>query len=582
MHVAITDQQPGQFRFGPVIENDRVRFQLWAPQARSVQVVIDGADPVPLQRDKEGYWQGCCKAAGGTLYRFDVDGTLVPDPASRFQPRDVEGPSEVVDPQTYRWRHKYWAGRPWEEAVIYELHAGLCGGYDGVRRLLPELASLGVTAVELMPIGDFAGSRNWGYDAVMPFAPDSVYGSPDALRHLVDEAHGLGLMILLDVVYNHFGPHGNYLPSYAPGFFDEATPTPWGAAIDFRQQAVRRFFTENALYWLSEFRFDGLRLDAVHAICDRSWLAEMAAQVRRALPHRQVHLVLENEHNDAALLRAGFNAQWNDDFHNVMHVLLTEENHAYYRDFANRPAERLARCLAEGFIYQGERSANLGASRGQPSGDLPPSAFVSFLQNHDQVGNRALGERLTVLASPGALRAAMALLLLCPQIPLLFMGEEHGATEPFLFFTDFHGDLADAVREGRRREFAHSPGFADASARETIPDPNDPASFAASVPRADGPGAQTWNGQMRHLLALRREHIVPVLRGARALGATAVGEKAVLATWRLRDGALLTIACNFGQDDATVSMPSGAPIFGDAPHGDVLGSERTLVWLARS
>jgi maltooligosyltrehalose trehalohydrolase len=451
-----------------------------------------------------------------------------------------------------------------------------------VRKRLPDLAALGVTAIELMPVGEFAGSRNWGYDGVMPFAPDSAYGTPDSLRALVDEAHGLGLMMFLDVVYNHFGPHGNYLPGYAADFFDESTPTPWGAAIDFRQPAVRRFFSENAHYWLSQFRFDGLRLDAAHAICDRSWLLEFVGEMRGAFPDRHVHLVLENEHNDAALLRAGFSAQWNDDFHNVMHVLLTGEGHAYYRDFAAAPAQRLARCLAEGFIYQGEESPNLGASRGQPSADLPPGSFVSFLQNHDQVGNRALGERLTVLASPGALRAAMALLLLCPQIPLLFMGEEYGASEPFVFFTDFHGDLADAVREGRRREFAHSPGFGDASALETIPDPNDPASFSASLPRADGPGAREWNEYVRHLLGLRHDKIVPVLRGARALAAKAVGAKAVLASWQLRDGALLTIACNLGRDDATVAMPAGTPIFGTAPHGDTLPPESTLVWLLRS
>jgi maltooligosyltrehalose trehalohydrolase len=570
------------YRFGPAIDDDLVRFQLWAPQAGSVQVLINGTGPVPLELDVDGYWQGRCKGGAGTRYRFEVDGTTVPDPASRFQPQDVDGPSEVVDATSYSWRTKYWAGRPWEEAVIYEVHAGLCGGYDGVRKLLPNLAALGVTAVELMPIGDFAGTRNWGYDGVTPFAPDSAYGTPDSLRTLVDEAHGLGLMMFLDVVYNHFGPHGNYLPGYASQFFDEATPTPWGAAIDFHQPAVRRFFTENAHYWLSQFRFDGLRLDAVHAICDRTWLLEMAGEIRNAFPDRHVHLVLENEHNDAALLRAGFNAQWNDDFHNVMHVLLTGENHAYYRDFADRPAERLARCLSEGFIYQGEASPNLGGTRGQPSGDLPPASFVAFLQNHDQVGNRALGERLSSLASLGALRAAMALLLLSPQIPLLFMGEEHGAVDPFLFFTDFHGDLADAVRDGRRREFAHSPGFDDASARESIPDPNDPASFSVSVPRADAPGAREWNDYLRRLLKLRHDNIVPALRGAHALGAKAVGEKAVLASWQLRDGGLLTIACNLGQDDAMVAMPAGKPLFGDPPRGDVLPAEITLAWLLRS
>jgi len=565
--------------FGPSLDADGATFSLWAPDARAVDVAITGRERTPLKRDGDGFWTGHASARAGDLYRFDVDGRQVPDPASRFQPQDVGGPSELIDPRAYAWRHPDWLGRPWEETVFYELHVGLCGGFLGVRDRLRDLADLGVTAVELMPIADFAGGRNWGYDGVLPFAPDSVYGRPDDLRTLVDEAHGLGLMVFLDVVYNHFGPEGNWLPSYAPSFFDEAKHTPWGAAIDFRKPVVRRFFSDNALYWLEDFRVDGLRLDAIHQILDRSWLVDLATEVRARLPDRHVHLVVENENNDAALLTQGFDAQWNDDFHNVLHVLLTGETHAYYRDFADQPARRLARCLSQGFIYQGEPSPNHdGRPRGQRSGDLPPTAFVSFLQNHDQVGNRALGERLTSLADPKALRAAIVLLLLCPQIPMLFMGEEVGAREPFLFFTDFHGDLAKAVREGRRKEFAGEPGFADAAARARIPDPNAGSTYNASLWTADAPDAADWRALVKQLLTLRRARIIPQLKDCKALGAIVLGEKAVLARWRLSAGGTLTLAVNLGATEAGLDLPEGAPLFGDHP-GEAVPPYTTLAWI---
>jgi len=565
--------------FGPSLDADGATFSLWAPDARAVDVAITGRERTPLKRAGDGFWTGHASARAGDLYRFDVDGRQVPDPASRFQPQDVGGPSELIDPRAYAWRHPDWLGRPWEETVFYELHVGLCGGFLGVRDRLRDLADLGVTAVELMPIADFAGGRNWGYDGVLPFAPDSVYGRPDDLRTLVDEAHGLGLMVFLDVVYNHFGPEGNWLPSYAPSFFDEAKHTPWGAAIDFRKPVVRRFFSDNALYWLEDFRVDGLRLDAIHQILDRSWLVDLATEVRARLPDRHVHLVVENENNDAALLTQGFDAQWNDDFHNVLHVLLTGETHAYYLDFADHPARRLARCLSQGFIYQGEPSPNHdGRPRGQRSGDLPPTAFVSFLQNHDQVGNRALGERLTSLADPKALRAAIVLLLLCPQIPMLFMGEEVGAREPFLFFTDFHGDLAKAVREGRRKEFAGEPGFADAAARARIPDPNAGSTYNASLWTADAPDAADWRALVKQLLTLRRARIIPQLKDCKALGAIVLGEKAVLARWRLSAGGTLTLAVNLGATEAGLDLPEGAPLFGDHP-GEAVPPYTTLAWI---
>lgn len=566
-------------RFGPRLEADGAVFRLWAPDAGVVRLLIDAEPPREMARGANGVWSLAASARPGALYRFEVDGALAPDPASRFQPADVDGPSQLVDETAYAWRHPDWPGRPWEETVLYEAHLGALGGYRGLAERLPALAELGITAIELMPIADFPGQRNWGYDGVLPFAPDSAYGPRDGLKALVDEAHGLGLMVFLDVVYNHFGPHGNWLPAYAKGFFDPRVETPWGAAIDFSRPEARGFFTENALYWLEAFRFDGLRFDAVHAIEDRSWLSELAATARARFPSRHIHLVCENEANEAELMRRGFDAQWSDDFHNAMHVLLTGETHAYYADFADRPAERLARALAEGFVYQGEGSPHHGgAPRGHPSTDLPPTAFVSFLQNHDQVGNRALGERLTRLAQPGALRAAIALMLLCPQIPMLFMGEEVGAREPFLFFTDFAGDLAAAVREGRRREFAHAPGFGGEAARDAIPDPNAAATFEASRWSCAAPDAEDWRGLIKRLLALRHRHIIPRLKGARAIGAEAIGRRAVLARWRLGDGAVLTLATNLDAASVAADPPPENPLFG-SPSGAAVPGETTLAWL---
>ncbi|MCU1419209.1 MAG: treZ, partial [Mycetocola sp.] len=404
---------------------DRTRFRLWAPDCSTVGLEVEDRAPLPMQAEADGWFAVEAPVGAGARYRFRVaPDLLVPDPASRLQAGDVHDASVVVDPQAYRWRNPGWAGRPWHEAVLYEIHAGAMGGFAGVEAALPRLQALGVTAIELMPIADFPGTRNWGYDGVLPYAPDNSFGSPHDLKSLIDTAHGLGLMVFLDVVYNHFGPDGAYLHAYAKRFFNEGVHTPWGAAIDFRQAAVREYFEENALYWLQEYRFDGLRFDAVHAIAEAEWLATLATRIRSEITDRQVHLVLENERNTASLLRpqGGFDAQWNDDGHNVLHPLLTGEREGYYEDFADNGATKLATVLEQGFLFQGQHSPHLGARRGEPSAHLPPTAFVLFLQNHDQVGNRAFGERLATLAHPEALSAAAALVLLAPQIPMLFMG----------------------------------------------------------------------------------------------------------------------------------------------------------------
>jgi maltooligosyltrehalose trehalohydrolase len=534
-----------------LVAPDRTRFRLWAPDCRQVSLVIEDEAPLPMEREPDGHFHCEVRCGAGTAYLYQLDdGLRVPDPASRRQRDDVHGPSLVCDPDAYPWQQTDWRGRPWHEMVIYELHVGSCGGFDGVRRLLPRLASLDIGAVELMPVADFSGERNWGYDGVLPFAPARCYGSPDELKGLIDEAHRLGLCVYLDVVYNHFGPDGNHLGAYASPFFHEDSHSPWGAAIDFSQPWVRQFFTHNALYWLREFRFDGLRFDAVHQIGEPAWLDECAAAIRAAVCDRHIHLVLENEHNRASHLAGAFDAQWNDDGHNVLHHLLTGERDSYYRNYADRPTAKLARCLSEGFVYQGEISPTHGAPRGSPSADLSPLNFVLFLQNHDQIGNRAFGERLTTLTDGDSLRAASALQLLCPQIPLLFMGEEWGASEPFQFFTDFHAELADAVREGRRKEFAALPAFRDPETRQRIPDPNAIATFEASRPDFDAaqrsPHQQILDSY-RELLALRRRALIPRLPGCQALGAEPLGDAAVVARWRLGDGALLVIAINLGE-----------------------------------
>ncbi|WP_437882956.1 malto-oligosyltrehalose trehalohydrolase [Pseudomonas sp. LRF_L74] len=555
-----------------LLDDASTRFALWAPSSRAVALELASGETHALQQRADGWFSATLPCAAGTAYRFIIEGHLhVPDPASRAQVDGVHGWSQVVDPRRYAWRNPDWPGRPWHETILYEVHVGLLGGFLGVEACLPTLVELGVTAIELMPLGEFPGERNWGYDGVLPFAPHRRYGTPDELRGLIDSAHGLGLMVFVDVVYNHFGPDGNYLHEYARAFFREDVHTPWGAAIDFRRPQVRDFFCENALMWLLDYHVDGLRLDAAHAINDNPFLIELAQRARAAVAgDRHIHLVLENERNDADLLRQGFDAQWNDDGHNVLHHLLTGEQEGYYAEFAKDATAKLASFVGEGFIHQGQSDRH-GEPRGQPSAHLPPSAFVLFLQNHDQVGNRALGERLASLVAPQALRAASVLLLLGPMIPLLFMGEEWGSRQPFLFFTDHHAELGAAVREGRRAEFAEFSAFADPQAREAIPDPNALATFSASLPDHDPgnhPEHRTWRAFYRHLLHLRQAQIVPRLVGARALGVEVFGAKAISASWRLGDGSLLRIDLNLSDTTRPVNPPEAHAtlLFGQAIH----------------
>jgi maltooligosyltrehalose trehalohydrolase len=542
-------------------------FSLWAPDADKVDVSLGDGRVYPLEYQTDGWYSARVECVAGTAYRYIINGKVrVPDPAARLQHGDAHGLSCVLD-QTYHWQTTSWQGLPWHQTVLYELHVGLIGGFSKAEQMLPSLAQLGITAIELMPINEFPGTRNWGYDGVLPFAPEASYGTPDELKSLIDTAHSLGLMVFLDVVYNHFGPDGNYLGEYASGFFRHDIHTPWGAAIDFRKREVRDFFCENALMWIFEYRFDGLRLDAVHAISEKDFLVELAERVRSAVPlNRHVHLILENEDNNAALLEQGFSAQWNDDGHNVLHYLLTNEDGGYYADFAKFCTAKLARCLREGFIYQGELS-HTGCYRGEPSAHLSPTAFVLFLQNHDQVGNRALGERLIHLADPDALKAAITLMLLCPMIPMLFMGEEWGEKHPFLYFTDHEDDLAKAVRDGRRAEFAHLTQFQDPTVRQQIPDPNAINTFLSSRIAFTGVmeiGGQDEGEESEHkrwwnfyqqLLTLRRTYIIPHLPDVRSADVTIMGPRAVRAAWMLGNGSQLGIYLNLSPAPVIASPP---------------------------
>lgn len=572
--------------FGSEVRGDGgVRFRLWAPSADKVTLVLE-RDELPLFPLPQGWFDvTVAEARAGDRYGFRInDGPLRPDPASRFNPDDVHGASEVIDAAAFDWQDGDWHGRPWQEAVIYELHVGTftpAGDFAAVVDRLDYLAALGVTAIELMPVADFPGQRNWGYDGVLAFAPDSRYGRPDDLKQLVQRAHQLGLMMLLDVVYNHFGPEGNYLHGYASPFFTRRHTTPWGAAIDFDgrdSRTVRDFFIDNALFWLEEYHFDGLRLDAVHAVHDAGSpdiVEEIAAAVRRG-PGRQrnIHLVLENDRNQVRYLaRDGdgralvASAQWNDDFHHALHVLLTGEHDGYYADYADAPLAQLGRCLAEGFAFQGEVSAYRGGTpRGEPSAGLPPDAFVVFLQNHDQIGNRAFGERLSQLADPAALAAATAILLLAPPPPLLFMGDEFGCQRPFLYFCDFGGELAAAVTAGRRDEFARFDRYADANSRAQLPDPNADATYLACKLDWDCL-SQPLHGRRlantRDLLRLRRERIVPRLAGTS--GGLArfelLGGTAIAVAWRLGDGSRLALLANLGPETSgKLATPAGEVI----------------------
>jgi maltooligosyltrehalose trehalohydrolase len=541
-----------------LLPNGETRFRLWAPDAKRVAVVLGAGEPLELSTAQDGWFERTAPVGAGTQYRFRIDDEIdVPDPAARFAPEGLAGPNEIIDPNAFSWDETEWRGLPWHRAVLYEVHVGTFtpeGTYAAIVPRLPELAALGINMIELLPLATFPGSRGWGYDGVLPFAPHPAYGRPEDLKRLIQAAHAAGIGVVLDVVYNHFGPEGNYLHRYASPFFTDRYHTPWGAAINFEGEAgrhVRDFFIQNALYWLNEYRFDGLRLDAIHAITDASpthFVDELAAAIEAGpARERQVHLILENHDNLAARLRPTgegrlSKAQWNDDFHHVVHVLLTGEHDGYYASYAQHPHEQLARVLAEGFAYQGEPYGESREPRGERSHELAVTAFIDFLQNHDQIGNRAFGDRLATLASEEQLTAGLALLLLSPHVPMLFMGEEYGARQPFLYFCDYEGELAAAVTNGRRAEFAGFKAFAAEEARERIPDPNSLAAFERSCLRWEERNDEPHRARMtitRELLRIRAEHVVPRIASIEpGTAERKVSGSVVWVRWPVSDGAL--------------------------------------------
>jgi malto-oligosyltrehalose trehalohydrolase len=560
------------YTFGPITGENSTAFRLWAPKQTDVRLAIAGRAPVAMKAGDGGWFRIEIAGTGpGTRYSFILgDGTRVPDPASRYQPEDVHGPSEVIDPR-YEWACADWTGRPWIETVLYELHVGAFtpeGTFRAAIGRLDHLRDLGITAIQLMPIADFRGGRGWGYDGVLHYAPDASYGRPDDLKALVDEAHKRSISVFLDVVYNHFGPDGNYLPLYAPVITDSHT-TPWGPAMNFDgegSEMVRDFFIENALYWLTEFRMDGMRFDAVHALKDDSnehILYALARRIGEATQGRHIHLVVENEENDVALLeRDGqvprmYVAQWNDDIHHALHCVATGEDFGYYRDYAG-DLEKAAKALAEGFVFQGEIMPFRGTPRGKPSAHLPPTTFVSFIQNHDQIGNRAYGDRMAASVAPERLRALAAIYLLAPQIPMLFMGEEWGAKEPFPYFCDFDEELNEKVRRGRSEELAHLPGFnGDA---EDAPDATSEQTFlSAKLDWAlkDAAEGSEWMAFYRSLLDLRRAHIVPILDriGTRPAEFEVI-DGVIHVRWFAEGGDVLSLVANLSDNEVSVARPT--------------------------
>ncbi|KAA8605451.1 hydrolase [Salipiger aestuarii] len=525
------------------LQDGRWGFDIWAPAAKTVSLVLDGQERAMTGTD--GWWSVQTSAAPGLAYSFRIDGTDRPDPAARAQVNGVDGPSLTVDAGGFDWRGDGagdWAGRPFDEAVILEIHVGSFtpeGTFAAAAQRLPELASLGITMIELMPVSQFQGRWGWGYDGVLIRAPHPAYGTPDDMRAFVRAAQEQGIAVILDLVMNHFGPFGNYIPSYAPDFYS-SVPTPWGDGIAFERVEVRGFFRQAALGWLDEYRLDGFRLDAVHQIRDGSeqhFMHELLHAIHAADRGRPIHLICEDERNLPDLRDAGYDAEWNDDWHNVLHVALTGETQGYYERYGDDPFADLAHTMARGQADEGQDKGDHGA-RGAPAGHLPWTAFINSNHTHDQIGNRPHGDRLLSLVGDDTGRVIHAALLLMPFTPMLFQGEEIGSTAPFPFFCDPPDDrMRDAVRKGRRKELG-ALGY-DLS---DMPDPCGPTAMdmACPYPAPDPDRAARWAALTRDLLTLRRGRIVPLLR----TGDTGPGEvsrpcaKAFRARWGFAGGAI--------------------------------------------
>ncbi|MGO4354621.1 malto-oligosyltrehalose trehalohydrolase [Rhizobium sp. RAF36] len=582
--------------WGPQTDGDAIKFRLWAPGEAAVVLQLAGAAH-EMENTGDGWFE--TRVSGpleGQDYVFVLgDGRAVPDPASRQQRGDVHGPS-LVPASGYRWRTD-WKGRDWEEAVISEIHVGTFtseGTFSSAIGKLDHLAETGITAIEMMPVAQFSGERGWGYDGVLHYAPHSAYGTPDDFRAFIDAAHARGIMVLLDVVYNHFGPEGNYLHGYTPDFFRADRQTPWGAAIDFAQPAVRRYFIDNALYWIGEFQLDGLRLDAVeqiHDLSERHVLEELSEEVRAAFPGRKVHLVVEDQRNLVSLLERDekgevktYTAEWNDDFHHVAHIIATGEDNGHYKPFAADLWEKTKLALQHGFVYP-DRADPPELPRDERV-YLPPEAFVNFLQNHDQIGNRAFGERLLSLSRPPMVETLTAIMMLAPQIPFLFMGEEYGETQPFYFFCDYAGELGDMIRKGRMTEAEGFGGLKEGQSKETLPDPNARATFDGSAlqwQRAEAVDGRRRKAFVAELARIRQQHVVPLLKRTPRMQAEALetGDGALAIDWAM-DGARLQLRANLTSLPMTLPAVNGQTIFEliREAHGEGLPPESVVFALA--
>jgi len=555
-----------------VLEDGSVRFRVWAPRADSISVRIDSAGEsrlVSLRREERGYFSTVVdgvREGDRYLYVLD-DGTERPDPASRFQPDGVHGPSQIVDPRSFFWTDGAWKGRPLDEFLLYELHVGTFTGegtFEAVISLLDYLLDLGITAIELMPVAQFPGERNWGYDGVYPFAPQNSYGGPVGLKKLIDACHGRGLAVVLDVVYNHLGPEGNYLHGFGP-YFTDRYRTPWGEAVNFDgpySDEVRRYFFDNALHWVCEYHVDGLRLDAVHGVFDfsaRHFLKELAAEIHREAETlgRNVYVIAESDLNDVRLVDPpdkggyGLDGQWNDDFHHILHTLLTGEKDGYYQDFGG--VGQLAKTLHDRFVYSGQYSRYRHRRHGNSAVGRPARQFVVFAQNHDQVGNRMFGERLTTLVSFESLKLAAGVLLLSPYIPLLFMGEEYGEEAPFLYFIS-HSDpgLVGAVREGRKKEFRSFVSRGDPA------DPDSVETFLRSKTDPENRFAGDHSVLFhfyKTVIALRKNIPALAVPDTNALRVSAREEEESVVVERWKDDCLVVCLFNFNEQDGVVRLP---------------------------
>jgi maltooligosyltrehalose trehalohydrolase len=569
-----------------VLPEDGVHFRVWAPRRRRVEVVLDGEmGGLELRPEGDGYFVAMIPTArAGTLYRYRLDGEakLYPDPASRFQPQGPHGPSQVIDPGRFPWTDQGWPGTPLLSQVIYEMHIGTftrAGTWEAASRELDELAALGITVVEVMPVAEFPGRFGWGYDGVDLFAPTRLYGEPDDFRRFVDRAHAAGLGVILDVVYNHFGPDGNYLKQFAEHYFTDRYKNEWGEAINFdgaHSGPVREFFLANAGYWIDEFHLDGLRLDATQQMFDSSpenILAAIRRRVREAARGRATLLVAENEAQHAQLARPlerggyGIDALWNDDFHHSAMVALTGRSEAYYTGYLGRPQELIS-AVKWGYLYQGQHNAWQKKQRGTPTFDLSPATFVTFIQNHDQVANSARGLRGHALTSPGRFRAMTALLLLAPETPMLFQGEEFAASSPFLFFADHSKELAKLVRAGRAKFLQQFRSIAAPEMQAILADPADPQTFERSKldlsERQRHPGIYALH---RDLLKLRRTDTVFRTQRPRGL------DGAVLA-----DEALVLRFFGDNQDDRLLLVNLGRDLHLDPAPEPLLGPPEQRQW----